>query len=320
MKPPRSRLGFTLIELLVVIAIIAILIGLLVPAVQKVRETANRVSCANNLKQLGTAVHNYHSNFDRLPPGELGAPSGTNPFSSARFWEYQHIGVLALLLPYIEQDNLFKQMAISTDPTAPGPNWWNVDGTWNAAQIPVKTFLCPSDTPEASTQGVIAILCTFLADKNTATLEYFAFDQATGTTLGRTNYAGVMGLIGEVGIPDFDFWEGIFLPQRQNSLTQLTGGDGTSNTLLFGETLGGTSQGPRDFSLCWMGIGMMPTAWGLPDPAQWYTFGSHHTGVVQFCYADGSVHAVKRNADYPSYIAASGSHDGVCFDPSALGN
>src|SRR5262245_66510976 len=111
------RSGFTLIELLVVIAIIAVLIGLLLPAVQKVREAANRMSCQNNLKQIGLAAQNYQSTYGTLPPAILGdQPQGTNLMNPPRA---QFVGVLGFLLPYIEQENVYKQMNVNWDMTAP---------------------------------------------------------------------------------------------------------------------------------------------------------------------------------------------------------
>src|SRR5215510_7351220 len=118
----RKRSAFTLIELLVVIAIIAILIGLLLPAVQKVREAAARMKCSNNLKQIALASHNFHSTYGRLPPGYLGPMVNT----STSLVDAQCVGVLAFLLPYIEQDNIHRQLQVNWDIKSPGPNWWSV--------------------------------------------------------------------------------------------------------------------------------------------------------------------------------------------------
>jgi prepilin-type N-terminal cleavage/methylation domain-containing protein len=152
---PRFRLfkfkrGFTLIELLVVIAIIAILIGLLVPAVQKVREAAARLQCANNLKQIGVALHNHQATYGFLPPAYVDSQSGksVNGTGSLFYW----------LLPYIEQDNIYKLGSIPGDNSGDQASIAKLpDAYWGSAATPqfqslntpaantIKTYLCPSD-------------------------------------------------------------------------------------------------------------------------------------------------------------------------------
>ena len=138
-SPRRRAPGFTLIELLVVIAIIAILIGLLLPAVQKVREAAARMTCGNNLKQIGIALHNYHSSSDMFPPMARydGSRTGANAWQA----QGERSNLWISLLPYIEQDNVYKIYNQSVN--------WSDPANAAAVAIPLKVMQCPS-APNAS--------------------------------------------------------------------------------------------------------------------------------------------------------------------------
>jgi len=226
------RVGFTLIELLVVIAIIALLMALLLPAIQKVREAANRMLCASNLRQIMTACHNYHNDYNRLPPGYLGpmpitssiSPDGTvQPAATANG---PNIGMLALILPYVEGDNIYKNMFIKLSPTDDplivdlnkmGQCWYFIPACVTAASARIKLYVCPSDDAQDSVGvGFLNFTATAfnvaLANNGThsgaANLDPFqnggldnavadATTNAAVAAMGITNYAGSAGAMGE---------------------------------------------------------------------------------------------------------------------------
>jgi prepilin-type N-terminal cleavage/methylation domain-containing protein/prepilin-type processing-associated H-X9-DG protein len=198
----RRRFAFTLIELLVVIAIIAILIALLVPAVQKVREAAARIQCTNNLKQIGLAAHNYESTNKCLPPGFRGQQVGGAP------GYFDTWGALALLTPYLDQQPVYNAINLQQTMFQLAAPWGINSPTAVLTSAPV--FVCPSDSMQSVCSNAYAINGAF-APTN------YAFCLGTGTTTGLTGW---------LGSP----WnaDGVFYAQSKTRMTDVT--DGTSNT------------------------------------------------------------------------------------------
>jgi prepilin-type N-terminal cleavage/methylation domain-containing protein/prepilin-type processing-associated H-X9-DG protein len=264
----RSAAAFTLIELLVVIAIIAILIGLLLPAVQKVREAASRMTCSNNLKQMGLALHAHHDSTGKLPPG------------GSTFNGTAGHGFVLFILPYVEQGSLFGQYRTYE-------TYNSSTNQVNKANAP-KLYHCPSQ-PTVTGSG---------ADAGWAVSHYVGVmgphgtNPLTGQPYGWVSNSAAGGYA----------TEGLLVAGSTNALRFGDCTDGLSNTLLVGElswnaavaTFRGWNRGCGSNTSTYGCQASKNVAYGLNNPASVsggvdLAMGSNHTGGANFGFGDGSV-------------------------------
>jgi prepilin-type N-terminal cleavage/methylation domain-containing protein/prepilin-type processing-associated H-X9-DG protein len=281
--PRRSAAGrgFTLIELLVVIAIIAILIGLLLPAVQKAREAANRISCANHLKQLGLALQNYASSHGSFPPGYASAPWVVG-------W-----GWGSLVLPFLEQEPLYNQLEL---PGSVFGNGMNLADATPLTQTQLKVFVCPSDTGPA-----LNPFKQYHAKSN--------YRGVCGTTplffVPNKDYGGVLYQNSKVRPTDVTDGTSMTLalgecmldPSQPNKVGAIWAGmaDTTQGTVYYvSDVFWGLDT--QDYRLNGPGV---------------QAFSSRHPGGVQFAFCDGSVRLILSAADPSLLPILAGRNDGL---------
>jgi prepilin-type N-terminal cleavage/methylation domain-containing protein/prepilin-type processing-associated H-X9-DG protein len=308
-----SPSGFTLVELLVVITIIAILIALLLPAVQAAREAARRLQCANNLKQIGLGLHNYHATFNCLPYGCFYQPNGTPPFH-AHTWA-------TAVLPYIEKQahyNLFKLNKPMDDPA-------NV----LAVTTPVSTYVCPADPAGSRSGGLVSCRCTCCGYGNPYKSMGLWYPGsmgpvAPGTGSGTAPFCAATMRGCSVGDTSGGYgWLGTgpgMFHRYQVSVNFRDVKDGLSSTILCGETLPDQNIHNMAFATNMpvaatnIPINIMATPAEMPVDGMSDTtlhsinpvtrmqgYKSYHPGGAQFAMADGSAHYLNETIDFVLY-------------------
>jgi prepilin-type N-terminal cleavage/methylation domain-containing protein/prepilin-type processing-associated H-X9-DG protein len=301
-----QRCGFTLIELLVVIAIIAVLIGLLLPAVQKVRAAAARAKCSNNLKQLGLAAHSYHGDHGKFPPGAEGPLGPLFP----KYAALKHHGLGAYLLPYLEQPALASQYRWDAS--------WFDPPNQPVVNAQLKVWQCPSARANRVQEGSLLTVAPppeVPFNGTAACGDYAGMGEVDAGLVRAGTVAPPGGPLDERGN-----YEGIFPINSARCLTDVL--DGSSNTILIAECAGRPQlwQGRREVPEVWLTGGPWASRnllWcrgATPDGTAFFgncavnctndrEVYSFHTGGANAVFADGSVHFLKEVIDIRVFAA-----------------
>jgi prepilin-type N-terminal cleavage/methylation domain-containing protein/prepilin-type processing-associated H-X9-DG protein len=282
MRVRFPRIAFTLIELLVVIAIIAILIGLLVPAVQKVREAAFRTKCQNNLKQIGLALHSYHDITGHLPTANTPWTNGTPTFGS----------MFTTILPFLEQVNVSDKYDTSVDP------YQNP-----VATLPLSVFVCPSMMPPATPDAIPAWSSYASSIGSTDPWMPIPADGDNGIIV-RNNFYG-MGNYSSVRLTDItDGTSNTFVVSEMGfELKDCPCFDPMGNPT--SQTCGGLTWWANGYAGSSYGSStlMFDTVAGSPGDLYYrlVAFRGDHVDGINFLFADGSVHFINRGLDFAVY-------------------
>jgi prepilin-type N-terminal cleavage/methylation domain-containing protein/prepilin-type processing-associated H-X9-DG protein len=340
----RTRDGFTLIELLVVIAIIALLMALLLPAVQKVREAANKMKCGSNMKNIGIAIHNFYNDYNRFPTGGqdwwygityASDPNGDQPWSTygsgaiPRQPPWQAVGWMYQILPYVEGDAVWKQLSV---------DWWNEPGI--TSRTPIKIYFCPSrrapniSPNERAMNDYASAIPGY--KQNSADVEDFWWGQGWRYKHDHRGIIARSHVIGTV---------------KDIKVTFANIYDGSANTVLCGEKWirpgpGWIGDGRGYLGNDWMDdqgwlcgwdpdivrIGAIklkqdfnwvsPThnnLYGHDEWVQGFGFGAAHPGGMNTLFGDGSVRSVAYSIDERAWWYLCGRLDGVAVNSGESG-